>query len=238
MQDTLLFHERINHLLIRTLNIQIKKFQPGIDHARLSLFERNRFSLVIDGGANEGQWSLPLVEKFPKLLFHSFEPYSKAFDRLAEASRGHENWMVHNLALGEQAGRSNLQVSTNKGMSSSLLKPSAHITAFPEVEFNGIETVSVVRLDDITELYGPKKYLKLDLQGAENLALKGATNLLREVEAIEIEMTLTPMYEGEKSLSEMLKLLESLGFSVFHLFTPAIEPNGKCNYVDVLLTRD
>ncbi len=232
-----MFSEAVNKLLKRTLNLQVKKYQAGLNEARSFVINQQSIGLVIDGGANQGQWAFPVVKLFPLLPVHSFEPYSQAFKQLCSRANQHPNWFAHNIALGEDSGRGILNIASNLGMSSSLLLPTGHLETFPGVVFEAQEDVAVSRLDDLQFLFGPRKYLKLDLQGAEQLAIRGAEKLLSEVAALEIELTLKSMYEGEETLSLMLGLLEEKGYRVFHLYTPAISAVGQCNYVDVLLTK-
>lgn len=191
---------------------------------------------VIDGGANEGQWALELLETLPFVEIHSFEPATAAFDKLVSKASS-DNWSCHKNALGSVNAKQGLHLSSNGQMSSSVRTPTGHLTAFPGVSFSEFEEVNVSRLDEFEFLRGGRKYLKLDVQGNEMDALTGAGSLLDEVLVVEVETSLTESYEGETTHYELVPWLIDKGFKPFHLFTPAVEPSGRCNYVDVLLVK-
>lgn len=99
---------------------------------------------------------------------------------------------------------------------SSLLKPSV-----PHLEFfNGFpafgkvyETLAVktFRLDDIDGL-PPIDFLKMDIQGAELLALEGGTRTLGSCVAIQLEVSFAPLYEGQPSFGAIDVWMRKNGF--------------------------
>ncbi len=220
----------------KSLNLQIRRYQAGLDEAREHLIRSLKIDKVIDGGANIGQWADQLVKKYPHIRFYSYEPWLSAFEVLERKSKSANNWLVFNCGVGNVESEVEFHVASNFGMSSSVLEPSNHLLSFPSVVFEKTETVQIKRLDDFPELHGGRKYLKLDVQGSEYSALLGAEKLMTEVTAIEIEASFSPMYKGEKDFTDMLAYLKSIGFTPFHIFTPAIEVTGKSNYVDMILT--
>jgi hypothetical protein len=82
----------------------------------------------------------------------------------------------------------------NLGMSNSLLKPKKHLEYYPSIAFEETEVVLVNRLDDfkITDC----NLLVMDVQGAELLVLKGATETLKYIDYIYTEVNIQEMYEG------------------------------------------
>jgi FkbM family methyltransferase len=228
----------VNKVLQKLFNLQLRRYQPRLDDARRYPMNQLSINKVIDGGANRGQWTSPLIDSSTRLEFFSFEPMRESFDELKEKAEQYANWHVFNYGLGDKPGRRDLRIASNNGMSSSLFVPTNHLRTFPSVVFDQIESVEIVRLDDIELLRDGHKYLKLDVQGAEYSALKGSEELMSEVRAIEIETAITPMYEGEKDFSEMISYLKILGFKPFHMFTPAIRPTGQCDYVDLILISE
>src|SRR6476659_2537452 len=77
-----------------------------IDIARAS-FRRNvndyianrNIDLVLDVGANVGQFATSLREKGYAGQIESFEPVSSVFQALADTARNDPRWNVHNMAL-------------------------------------------------------------------------------------------------------------------------------------------
>ena len=55
-------------------------------------------------------------------------------------------------------------------------------------------------------------FLKIDAQGYEAEVLAGAAGLLERLAGIQLEMSLVPLYEGERAFRAMLDELAALGF--------------------------
>jgi hypothetical protein len=56
--------------------------------------------------------------------------------------------------------------------------------------------------------------LKLDVQGYEEKVLSGLENNLSRIDAIQIEMSLTELYVGEKTFFDQCKFLLARGFKL------------------------
>jgi hypothetical protein len=78
------------------------------------------------------------------------------------------------------------------------------------------EDVDTVRLDDVPETEGTD-FIKIDIQGAELMALGNALNRLRDVCVIQIEVNFVPMYIDQPLFSEIEQFLRQNGF-MFHRF--------------------
>jgi hypothetical protein len=89
-------------------------------------------------------------------------------------------------------------------------------------------------LQDVTE----NVLLKLDIQGFELEALEGIGCCLDKIVAIELEMTLVPMYRGEASVGRVLVTLENMGFKLFSISEFGKGKNGSVSYFDVLAIRE
>ena len=90
-----------------------------------------------------------------------------------------------------------------------------------------------------TELLRPQEraYLKLDIQGYERHVLDGAGDALARFEALELELSVTPLYEGQPSLAEMLPLLEQRGFKPVSIEPILLDDDGLLMELDGLFAR-
>ena len=98
----------------------------------------------------------------------------------------------------------------------SLLKPSApHLAFFNGFErFGQIESIMPMptrRLDDIEGL-PDVDFLKMDIQGAELMALQGGEARLARCVAIQLEVSFVPLYEGQPSFGEIDLWMRAHGF--------------------------
>ncbi len=71
-------------------------------------------------------------------------------------------------------------------------------------------TLDVLR-DECSE---PPFFVKLDLQGAEMAALRGASSVLKNTAACEVELSLTELYEGGAAWQEVVGHLALAGFVI------------------------
>jgi FkbM family methyltransferase len=184
---------------------------------RFRLLRELGIDLVVDVGANRGQYAASLRDGGYRGRIISFEPGVAAFQRLEEAAREDPDWEIHRLALTDSEGEATLNIAANEGMSSSLLEMCpAHEEAAPHAVFEATETVTTRRLDDL-ELGGERVFLKMDVQGAELMVLAGATRFLDRVCAIEAEVSLTELYAGQPLLDDFATYARVRGFVLTHL---------------------
>ncbi|MGZ8693870.1 MAG: FkbM family methyltransferase [Gaiellaceae bacterium] len=225
----------------RRAGVELLRFNPtnSLDAARPLVVRDQTVDLVLDVGANEGQWARELrVEGYRGPLV-SFEPLARAFERLQAAAAGDAAWEARRLALGEAAGEAELHVAANQGASSSLLEMTpAHEQAAPYAGIVGVEQVPVARLDDVDLPAGDRLFLKLDVQGAERAVLAGAAETLARVRAVECELSLVELYAGQALLEEQLALLRQAGFALWSLQGSFADPeSGRLLQADGLFVR-
>jgi len=85
-----------------------------------SIFERFKIDLVLDVGANEGQFAKKLRAFYAGEIL-SFEPVSASFGKLAAAALPDPHWRAYNIALGSSDTTQTIHVADNT-VFSSLLK--------------------------------------------------------------------------------------------------------------------
>ena len=169
--------------------------------------------LVIDVGASNGIWSATAASVFPDAHFVLIDPLTSRYDAAARqhylASIAQHD--VLEVALSDHSGRIELIVS-NDLFGSSLLKVQGDLRSSRNT------TVDVWTLDELARrkaLSGPA-LLKIDVQFAEHLVLAGGADFIREhVEMMILELSLQREHPEAKTYSEMLALMERLGFELF-----------------------
>lgn len=134
---------------------QLDLLDFAMDHVR-------NFSSVIDGGAHVGIWSLALAEKFKTV--HAFEPCRDTFQCLSLNTNNANNVKTYNLALSEEFSTFDtvMDARWEGNTGGRYLVKGSTITAIP---------LNVLDLYDVG-------LVKLDVEGHELYALKGAKDLL------------------------------------------------------------
>lgn len=166
--------------------------------------------LVVDVGANRGQYARALRQSGYRGPIVSFEPLTPAYESLAAAAADDPLWTCHNVALGSRPETLELNIAADSGCSSFLpiAKRSSEMEA--GARYVGRESVQVRRLDAVwNDVAGVARraYLKIDVQGYELEALTGAGPILGAIRAVEIELSLVEMYEGMTLAGDVIAAL-------------------------------
>ena len=144
--------------------------------ARQSFGNPNEEFVVIDAGANVGRWLIAFhrIVTSPGRLY-AFEPQPSAAQKVRELNL--DQCEVLELALGDQPGNFSFYTSNETDSTGSLYE---RRDSFGSKEYSRIE-VEVVRLDDFVKQRKIKQidFMKMDLEGNELNALKGASECLR-----------------------------------------------------------
>ena len=194
--------------------------------------------LVIDAGANRGQWALELIESGYKGKIHSFEPTSE-FRFLQDLSNPYSNWKCHQVALSDTSGSAGLFQASNANLSTSLLRPSGINEQGFGITFAEGERVKTITLDDFfSQRELQPFYLKLDVQGAEMLVLKGANSVLKSCLAVEFESALFPLYDTEWTHHEIASWLIQRGFEPKQLVITHWDRDLNTVSLDSIFLRD
>lgn len=185
---------------------------PAVEHRELlaSLAP----DLLLDVGANRGQFSLVARATHPRVPIHAFEPQpgEAAIYRQLIASR--PGVVLHELALGDQPGEADLHISRRKDSSSLLPIGELQAKLFPSTEEVGTHRVKVVTLDSLKANWATAKriLLKLDVQGFELGVLRGAPETLRQCAYVYAECSEVPLYTGQALYPEVAAFLAGHGF--------------------------
>lgn len=124
------------------------------------------------------------------------EPCSNAYEKVYDLFHDMPGVRLFNCACGAEEGRATMYTETaNTGMSNSLLKPAKHLEQYPSIQFTGTEDVEVKTLDSLD--FDKQKYnmLVADVQGFELEMLKGATETLKGIDYILLELNREEVYE-------------------------------------------
>jgi FkbM family methyltransferase len=194
---------------------------------RLKLLQNYQTDLVLDIGANKGQYAQELRALGYQGRIVSFEPLQSAVTELRQAAALDPNWQVRHHACGAENGKRTIHVAANSQSSSFLAMKPKHRQVFPNSGYVGIETVEIKRLDSVFEEVTDsraKVWLKMDVQGFEAAVLEGATGVLHRIDVIQAEISVEPLYEGETTLIDFLPLMARKGFVLVALETYLSDP--------------
>ena len=189
----------------------------SLSHLRATLLGRG-IDLVIDVGANCGQFARDLRSVGFAGEIISFEPLAKYREHLQRQAETDGRWRCFAFALGHSTEERLLNVYRDDSFSSVHSINEAGQEQFGAlVDLVDVERVEMRKLDDISEELGissgKRILLKTDTQGHDADVIRGARQTLRNVTDVLTEATVRSIYGGTSTLDEMSKILLDEGFA-------------------------
>jgi FkbM family methyltransferase len=216
------------------LVVDLSDHAVGVPIARRA-FERNELEFVrrtvrpgqrvIDGGAHAGLYTVTMARLVGAAgRVEAFEPVARHAAWL-ESSVGEssvrDRVRIHRRALADRSGVGEMvtHVRTFNPGAAWLRAPGEHVPSG-----SAGERVQTVALDDLRDLPRPVAFVRLDVEGAEGLVVRGAARLLaadRPVLLIEVHVNRLPRISG-LTASSMLGELRAQGYRLHVLGAGAL----------------
>lgn len=207
---------------------------PAIEH--VAALKHVKPKTLIDAGANKGQFSLITRFVVPDVEIEAFEPLeseASVYKSLLGSSA-----RLHRVALGDCASESTFFVAS-RADSSSLFRPGAAQKAAYGVDTKSMITVPVARLCDhinLSSLPHPI-FFKLDVQGGELNALKGAEPVFSLIDFIYCETSYVRLYDGQPLVNEIIDYLLPKGFTLRGVFNQVMTEEFGPTQADFLFEK-
>lgn len=231
--------------LARSLGFDIAPYPGAAAHwPRLTeLLAAHDISLVLDVGANTGQYATALRNNGYTGRIVSYEPVSHAHAALTDAAKDDSNWLIApRTAIGAAGGEATINVSPESDMSS--LRP---LTADAADKLKSVrptvqESVPVTTLAAEIAAQaepGERIFVKSDTQGYEAEVLHGLGEMAARVAGLQLELSLVPIYDGQPDHLTLLTRLREMGFAP-HLVIPGYysRHHGRMLEYDVVCFRE
>ena len=195
---------------------EIRPSTGGAAERRVRLLESEGIEVILDVGANVGQYAMRMRANGFRGRIVSFEPYAQAHRQLDRSAARDPLWEAHRLAVSDTEGEAELNIAGNSFSSSLLPMSERHLESAPGSAYVTSERVSTARLDAIWErvVGSARPWVKLDVQGYEMHVLRGMGERLDEARVVETELSLTPLYEGAIPWRAVVDWLEDRGFTL------------------------
>lgn len=201
------------------------------DHIKLLIKDKGyEPSVILDIGANKGDWTTSMKEIYPESTYYLFE----ANDYI-ELNQFNDNNNIHlytNVLLSDKIEE--FDWYSIKGTGDSMYKEkTAYYTNVAPIKRKTITLNTIIQNDHIMT-NDNNIFIKIDCQGAEIPILKGATNILHKTDFILLEMPFFGEYnKGVPNFLEHIKYMDSIGFIPYDI----VESHYIFNYnmqVDII----
>ncbi len=190
------------------------------------------FPTIYDVGGSNGAWTSIMSKVFPQSRFELFEPLAEinmAYkEQLKHLKAIHTKANMNAVAIGDSDGKIDIHMSNDPTGS----------TTLPIGESANFRTVSVpIRsIDSIvkTGICPPPDFIKIDIQGGEMAALKGAANTLPDVQFLLLETWVQRGYgKTTPLLHELIPFLSDQDFLPYEFTDVYRGSNGESVAIDV-----
>lgn len=218
------------------------KGQNGFDlERRRKLLASLDIDLLVDVGANVGQYATGMRALGYAGPIISFEPMQAALQSLEKTAAADGNWRVIPKGISDHSGSAKLHVAANSISSSLLEMEELHARMAPGSTYIDAEEIAITTIDAAMAGLSPdasRLWLKIDVQGLEDKVLAGAEATLQRVTCIQLELSLVQLYAGQTTYLPLLTHLRELGFEL-----AGVEPgfvdiqSGRLLQMDGLLVR-
>lgn len=152
-------------------------------------FKNEERIVIFDVGANIGGYARTVTDLLgPKAQVHSFEPSHKCFETFGQTTKGIPNIVANNFGFSSAPGSQTLYSdSDDSGLASLYHRKLDHYG----INMDKTEVIELSTIDDhcCTNNIDRIHFLKLDIEGHELSALKGASRMLSEerIDVIQFE---------------------------------------------------
>ncbi|MDJ1502178.1 FkbM family methyltransferase [Xanthocytophaga agilis] len=217
---------------------------PGYNHIDKSVEILKRTTgnqadlLIVDIGAATGYVSELFAKTLPEHTIYSFEPIKNSYEQLKNKSEFYKNIIPRNKAIGSSNTELEINVA-NRITASSLyaLNPGEDNNFITQnINLTRKETITVSTLDTEISIGQRIGILKLDVQGYELEALKGAYRCLEETYIILVEVSNHNYYTGGAQYYEIDDFLRKKGFRLYTII-PSLRENGRMLEWDCIYTN-
>lgn len=199
--------------------------------------------VVLDVGANQGDWTAAVCRILQSAHVHAFEPVPATYRRLEEALQGSRRATPHQIALSGAAGTLTMWNEGGDGrMSSATARPSSTSVEVSVAATTGDEFLREHHIDRVG-------LLKIDVEGHEMDVLRGFRQAISAdtIDVIQFELTVWSAISGHRLL-DFYELLGD-GFAIgklyptsirFREYDPHLEYEGqyRSNFVAVRRTGE
>ena len=195
-------------------------YKAYADRAERALLRKILFqgAIVADVGANIGIYSQFLSSCVgPTGLVHSFEPSPVNFRRLSAATRDLSNVRLTQAVIGERSGECKLYVSD---------KLNVDHRAYETDDSRRVIPIEMIALDDYFKTGQRVDLIKMDIQGYELHALRGAQRVLQENSDINLLLEFWPagLEQAGVSWETLVEMLQRSGMTLTLVRTDGLTP--------------
>ncbi|MBC8156285.1 MAG: FkbM family methyltransferase [Bacteroidetes bacterium] len=185
-------------------------------------------TLIVDVGANTGEFILNARAAFPNARLLAFEPHPDAIKTLQTTHRNDSHFVLQPVGLGSETGTATLYVPD--------FSPGSSIVAKPTGEHREV-TIAIRQLDEFID-HIPSEgsvLIKIDVEGYELEVLRGGRAFLAKADYLYLEARTTNAIGC--TFEDIHRFMQSIGWAYLGAYDSVFAPSGELLYFDALFKR-
>lgn len=199
----------------------------------LSLEDR----LIVDVGANEGNFSAAVLSLAPGANVIAIEPNPEPRERMR--ARLGEGVEIVAKAVGAETGMASFNVTREDHNSSLRVPRTEQMVGLTSDSGWEVERRIEVEVTTLDELVGSREVgvVKIDVQGAEMDVLSGGRSALSRTSAVLLEVTFFSHYESDSIFGALHEEMTGQGFDLVAMSHAGRTPDGRSAWADACYAR-
>jgi FkbM family methyltransferase len=207
----------------------------------IKILDDIKTDLVLDIGANKGQFAMSLYDYGYKKKVLSFEPLSAIYDSLEENSKTNNLWYIHEkCCIGDTEKMVDINVSNLAGNSSILdIKSTKYnVPGSYYIKKENVPQITLATLNENKLIKQAKNiFVKMDIQGYEHYVLSQLSYVNFKINGFYLELSLINLYDDQKDYLYICNQLKEFGYDLVYVEPEYIRYNRMVQFNGLFLHK-
>ena len=187
--------------------------------------------VIIDVGANHGEYTQKIFSSFPNFNYILFEPQKDIFDKCLKKFENQTNFKIYNFGLFSENIEKNIYQSGTKQGLASIYDRKHEMNDDVKYDFKKSNLIKLKRFDKLGLKIDNIKLIKIDVEGAELEVLKGFGEYLKKTFLLQFEWGRAQL-DSKNSFLEYWEILTKYGFEIYRMHPAGIKKIRKYSWYE------